>query len=170
MLQCVVPAGYPIPVHSPDVRRPKDSITNAIVNRVTVGRVKTVAHLGAISNQPECRLLRQLQGARARTIGFDISDGYFTRKSLSVFDVQLPRAFEDHLVALGASSEETRTLHAQAFVKLNGAKLVLGKRRQNIVTEHADLPEVLVLRRGLKVRTRTTETRHCRCDIYLHTL
>ena len=82
-----------------------------------------------------------------------------------MFDVQLQRAFEDHLVAVGASSEETRTLHAQAFVKLNGAKLQRDKRRQKIAMEYADLPEVLVLPRGLKVRTRTTGTRHCRCGL-----
>ena len=38
-------------------------------------------------------------------MGFDISHGYNNKTPLSVFDVQLQRAFEDHLVALGASSE-----------------------------------------------------------------
>ena len=61
-------------------------------------------------------------------------------------------------------------MHAQAFVKLNGAKLKRDKGRQKIVMEYADLPEVLVLRRGLKVRTLTTEVRHCSCDLQLHTL
>ena len=41
----------------PDVRQLEDSIANAIVNHVTVRRVKTAAHLGATSNQPESRLL-----------------------------------------------------------------------------------------------------------------
>ena len=154
----------------PDVRRLMDSIANAIVNHVTVDPVKTVAHLGAMSNQPECRLLRVLEGARARTIGFDFSDGYNTRKPSSMLDVQLHRAFEDYLVALGASSEETRTVHAQAVVNLNGAKLKRDKGRRKIIMEYADLPEVLMLPRGLKVRIRTTGTRHCRCDLYLHTL
>ena len=49
-------------------------------------------------------------------------DGYNTSKSMSVLNVQLQRAFEDHPLALGVSSEETKTVHAQAFVKLNGAK------------------------------------------------
>ena len=102
------------------------------------------------------------------------SDGYNTTKSLSVFDVQLQRAFEDHLVALGASSAETKTMHALAFVKRNRAKLKWDRGRQKIVLEYADLPEVLVVgrplevlvvQRRLQVRTRTTGTRHCRCDL-----
>ena len=84
---------------------------------------------------------------------------------MSEFDAQLQRAFEDHLVALRASSEETRTVHAQAFDKLNGAMVKRGKGRQKIVMEYADLPAVLVLKRGLKVRRLTTGTQHCRCDL-----
>ena len=82
-----------------------------------------------------------------------------------MFDAQLQRAFEDHLVASGASSEETRTVHTQAFVQLNGAKLKRDKDRKKKVTEHADLPEVLVLRRGLKVTTRMAGARHRRCEL-----
>ena len=74
------------------------------------------------------------------------SDGYNTTKSLSVFDVQLQRAFEDPLVAFGASSEETKTMHALAFVKLNGDKLRRNEGRQKIVMGYANLPEVLVVR------------------------
>ena len=55
------------------------------------------------------------------------SDGYNTTKFFSVFDVQLQRAFEDHLVVLGALSEETKTIHALAFVKLNSAELKRAK-------------------------------------------
>ena len=42
------------------------------------------------------------------------SDGYKTTISLSVFDVQLQRAVEDHLVAFGAFSEETETVGPRA--------------------------------------------------------
>ena len=76
-------------------------------------------------------------------------------------------------------SEECRTVHAQAFVKVNGTKLKGDKGRQNIVMEYAHLPEVLVLRRGLKVRTPATglfPTLHASCNgrgwpnIYLRSL
>ena len=102
------------------------------------------------------------------------SDGYKTTKSLSVFDVQLQRAFEDHLVAFGAFSEETETVHALAFVKVSGAKPKRGKCRPKIVMEYVDLPEVLpvrrplevlVVRRRLQVKPSTAETRPCRCDL-----
>ena len=93
-------------------------------------------------------------------MGLDISDGYNNRKPLSVLDVQLQRDFECHLVACGAFSEETRTVHAQAFVKPSGAKLKRGKGRRKIVMEYADL-----LLTRLKVRKVTTGTRHCRCDL-----
>ena len=81
--------------------------------------------------------------------------------------MQPQRAFEDHQVAYGASSEETKTVHALAFVKLNGAKLKRDLLRQNIVMEYADLPkvifivvvrrplELLVVRRCLQVKIRT---------------
>ena len=91
-----------------------------------------------------------------------------------MFDVQLQRAFVDQLVALGASSEETKKVLAQAFVQLNGAELKRYKGRQKIGMEYDDLPEVLVVRRRLEAlvmrrrlqdRTRTTGARHCRCDL-----
>ena len=59
---------------------------------------------------------------------------------------------EDHLGALRDAGEEARILHAQAFVKQNGAKLKRDKGRHPIVLEYADLPDTLVLHQGLKVR------------------
>ena len=59
---------------------------------------------------------------------------------------------EDHLRALGDEGQEARILHAQAFVKQNGAKLKRDRGRHPIVLEYADLPDTLVLHEGLKVR------------------
>ena len=56
------------------------------------------------------------------------SDGHNTTKSLSVFDAQLRRAFEDHLVAFGASSEGTKTVHAVAFVNAKRRHSQTGQR------------------------------------------
>ena len=61
---------------------------------------------------------------------------------------------EEHLRALEDAGEEARILHAQAFVKQNGAKLKRDKGRHPIVLEYADLPDTLVLHQGLKVRVR----------------
>lgn len=48
-----------------------------------------------------------------------------------------------------------RYMHAQAFVKANSAKLNRHKGRQTIFMDYADLPDVLLLRRGLKVSAPT---------------
>lgn len=98
----------------PEVRLLKDSIADAIVKHVTVGLVKTVAQLSTMCTQPDCRLLHLLEGARARSMGFDISDGFNNRKRLSVFDVQLQLAFlKDNLYMplsiMGAVAEAVGT-------------------------------------------------------------
>ena len=62
---------------------------------------------------------------------------------------------EDHLRAFGEGGQECRILHAQAFVKQNGTKLKRDKGRHPIVLECADLPDTLVLHKGLKVSTNT---------------
>lgn len=85
-------------------------LVNAIVNHVTVGRAKTVAHLRTMSTQRDCRLLHLLEGARARSMGFGISDDSKNRKPLSVFQVQLQNAFlKDYqyltLTVMGAVAE-----------------------------------------------------------------
>ena len=125
----------------------KDSIANTIVNHVTVGRAMTVAHLAAMSNHHECRLIYRLGGAGARTIEVDIlqkdtTSGNPCRCSTRGFSMP-SRAI---CSPLGASSENTKTVHTQAFVKPNGAMLKREKGRQTIVMEYADLLGVLVLR------------------------
>ena len=60
----------------------------------------------------------------------------------------------DHLLALGEDTEACRMVHAQAFVAVNGKKLKRTGGRLPIVLEYADLPGVIVLHKGLKVRVR----------------
>ena len=60
----------------------------------------------------------------------------------------------DHLLALGEDTEACRMVHAQAFVAANGKKLKRTGGRLPIVLEYADLPGVIVLHKGLKVRVR----------------
>ena len=71
-----------------------------------------VAHHNPMSMLPGCRIIHLLEGARARTMGFDISDGYNNENALSVFDVQ-------HLFPMGTSSDEVSTVYALAFAQLN---------------------------------------------------
>lgn len=69
-------------------------------------------------------------------------------------DDTVPQCHEinsDHLRALGDRGQASRTLHSQAFVKKNGAKLTRGQGRHNIVLEYADMPDTLILHEGLKV-------------------
>ena len=103
-----------------DVGRLKDSIANAIVSHVTVGLSKTVDQLRTLCTQPHCRLLHLLEGARVRSMGFDISDGFHNRKPLSVFHDQLHCAFlKDYqytpLTDMGASQRPSRPTSAYVF-------------------------------------------------------
>ena len=109
----------------PDVRQLKNSIANAIVNHVTVDRVETVAHLGATYNQPECRILLTFGGGMGSYYyRVRFSDEYNnTTKSLLGAGRAASACLRGPSVASGASFEETRTVHALAFAKLNGAEL-----------------------------------------------
>lgn len=72
-----------------DVRRLKDSIVDAIVSHVNVGLSKPVDQLSTLCTHP-FRLLHIWEGGGARSMGFDIPDGFYNRQSLSVFRVHAP--------------------------------------------------------------------------------
>ena len=91
-----------------DVGRLKDSIANAIVSHVTVGLSKTVDQLRTLCTQPHCRLLHLLEGARVRSMGFDISDGFHNRKKNNFLSWK-PSEMSNPVDRALASSQEAKT-------------------------------------------------------------
>lgn len=80
---------YPLEV----IRRLKDVVADAIVEHVTVGLAKGVGQLREQCAHEGGRVLHLIEGARARTMGFEVFDSLSKRKKLPVFEAELHRRF-----------------------------------------------------------------------------
>lgn len=75
--------GYQVFSQLAHVRGRQDKIGDAIVSHVSVGRVMIAAHVQHMSTQLDCHMFNTLQGARARSMGFDNSGRFTNRKRIS---------------------------------------------------------------------------------------